>query len=61
MGITEETALKLVESLETIGYELKRQNDKNEDLILERVANQVADYEPNLAMIIDMIRNKYQS
>lgn len=60
MGITEETALKLVKSLDTIGYELQRQNDKNEDLILERVANQVADYEPNLAMILDMVRNKYQ-
>ncbi|MBT2581757.1 hypothetical protein [Planococcus sp. ISL-109] len=60
MGITEETAHKLVESLDTIGYELKRQNDMKEDVILERVANQVADYEPNLAMILDMVRNKYQ-
>lgn len=59
MGITEETAQKLVESLDTIGYELKRQNDMKEDLILEQVANQVAYHEPNLAMIIDMIRNKY--
>ncbi|SDH74044.1 hypothetical protein SAMN04487975_107133 [Planococcus glaciei] len=61
MGITEETALKLVKSLDSIGYELKRQNDMKEDLILERVADQVAYHEPNLAMIIDMMRNKYEN
>lgn len=60
MGITEETAQKLVKSLDTIGYELARRNDMKEDIILERFADQVAYYEPNLAMIIDMIRNKYQ-
>lgn len=60
MTINEEVVLKLVKSLDNIGYELKRQNDTNENLILERVANEVADYEPNLAMILDVIRNKYQ-
>ena len=60
MNITEETALKLVKSLDTIGFEIARRNDMNEDLILKRVANEVAEYEPNFAMILDMIRNKYQ-
>lgn len=59
MGITEETAQKLVESLDTIGYELKRQNDMKEDAILERVAEEVAEYEPKFAMVLDVIRNKY--
>lgn len=44
---------QLLNSLNTIAYELKRSNDTKQGEYLKRIADEIAEYEPNLALILD--------
>ncbi|MDQ0220149.1 hypothetical protein ELQ35_22165 [Peribacillus cavernae] len=44
-----------LDALNTIAFELKRSNDITEGKHLKRIADEIAEYEPKLAMILDVL------
>ncbi|MGM7636488.1 hypothetical protein [Bacillus sp. Hm123] len=44
---------QLLNTLNAIAHELKRSNDITEGKHLKRIADEIAEYEPNLALILD--------
>lgn len=44
---------QLIKQLEIIGNELKRANDLKENKDLKKIADEIAEFEPNLARVID--------
>ena len=51
--LLEQDVPRIANILDTIARELKRSNDINEGIYLKSIADDVANVEPNLAMILD--------